>query len=154
MSELYDRPDTAAEDRDFLVLTYRLLQWERKAWRISGIVFLIISIFLLVCGALMLPAAGETPDLIIDAVTALVYAITYLPVGIVGLIAAGKIPAAVETIYFDARPALTRCSSVGRIVFSALFSGVALIFYLINFIRIKTDRATVERILALQSETL
>lgn len=154
MSELSNRPDTAPEDQDFLVLTYRLLQWERKAWRITGIIYLISGIFFLIGGALILPAVGENIDLITNALTALIYGIAYLPMGIIGLIAAGKIPAAVETIYFDARPALTRCSSVGRIVFSAIFSGVALIFYLINFIRIKTDRTTVEHILARQSETL
>ncbi len=159
MTDLYASTDPIAQEREFLVQTYRLLKWERKAWRICGVVWLIASVFLIVASAFLiaaLPAITQEGyfSILENAITGLVYGIAYLPLGIIALVAARNIPEVMEGIYIDARPALTRCSSIGRIVFTALFCTVALVFYLINFVQIKSNPALIERILARQQEKM
>ena len=148
------------EEQDFLDQTYRLMRWEAKAWRISGTVFIIVGIvyaalmFLVGIGSGFAVGTDSVEGGIAMATTmiveALVFGFTFGGIGIVSLIAANRIPNYFEGFYTDFTPALDRCGSIGMLVFTALFNEIALIFFLINFIRIKSSRRTIDRILARQ----
>lgn len=144
-----------AEEKEFLDTTHRFLRYERLAWRITGVVLLVLCILILGCGLLALAgSAGAVMDG--DAIASLglgvavlylvIYGILFLPIAIIGLVAAQKIDRYLGEMYNDVRPTAARCGSVGMIVFTAFFNEIALIFYIINFVRMKTNKQLVERI--------
>ena len=145
------------DERAFLDQTHRLLRWERKAWSISGKVFLIMGIvfaalfFLL--GILMI-AVNEGGDVAAFGAFfftyALVFGCMFIAIGVINIITAGKIPQYTDTLYRDFRAAHTRCNSIGMIVFGYFFNTIALVFYVINFVRMKTNKAICKRILTRQ----
>ena len=148
------------DEKAFLDQTHRLLRWERKAWSISGKVFLIVGIvfaalfFLL--GILMIALSEGSEVAAFGAVFftyALVFGCMFVAVGIVNLKAAGKIPQYTDTLYRDFRAAHKRCNSIGMIVFGYFFNTIALVFYVINFVRMKTNKAMAQRILTRQGFT-
>ncbi len=138
-------------EKEFIENTKRLLRWEQKAWRISGIVFIIMGVvFLGIFGLLGLITITEDPTTSIMCFT---YCITYgtFPIiGIIQLIAAGKIPFYLNTIDKDFHYAADRCGSIGMMIFTMLFNTIALVFFLINFTRIRSCQPTIERIIAKQ----
>lgn len=142
------------QERDFLDQTHRLLRWEKKAWTIGGTVFLIMGIAL----AVILCLVGVIFSIVIDnpgpaillIYAALVYGIVFIAVGIVNMKAAGKIPQYTDTLYKDFRAANKRCNSIGMIVFCYFFGSVPLVFFVINFVRMKCNKALIGRILARQ----
>lgn len=147
--------DAIAEEKEFLEQTHRLLRWERKAWSITGKVMLIMGIvfaalfFLL--GVVYL-ALGE--ELIVFSAVFFVYALVFgvmiIAIGIVNLKAAGKIPQYTDTLYKDFRAANQRCNSIGMIVLCYFFNTIALVFFVINFVRMKTNKPMIDRILTRQ----
>ena len=118
------------EEQEFLDNTYKLLRWEKKAWLICGIVSLCIGTILCIVsftiGAYLVGA------------------------GIVGIVSSGKIPQYINNLYLDIRPTATRCGDVGMLILTILFGEVALIFFLINFIRVKSQGRLISRIEARQ----
>ena len=144
-----------AEEKEFLEQTHRLLRWERKAWSITGKVMLIMGIvfaalfFLL--GVVYL-ALGE--ELIVFSAVFFVYALVFgvmiIAIRIVNLKAAGKIPQYTDTLYKDFRAANQRCNSIGMIVLCYFFNTIALVFFVINFVRMKTNKPMIDRILTRQ----
>lgn len=144
-----------AEEKEFLEQTHRLLRWERKAWSIAGKVMLITGIvfaamfFLL--GILYLALGDALIGFgILFLVYALVFGCMFIAIGIVNIITAGKIPQYTDTLYKDFRAANKRCNSIGMIVFSYFFNTIALVFFVINFVRMKTNKPMIERILTRQ----
>ena len=143
------------EEKAFLDQTCRLLRWERKAWSICGKVFLIAGIvfaalfFLL--GVILL-SIGEDAAIVgsIFFVYCLIFGSIFIAVGIVNLAAAGKIPQYTDTLYKDFRAANQRCNSIGIIVLCYFFNTISLVFHLINFIRMKTSKSMINRILTRQ----
>ena len=118
------------EEQEFLDNTYKLLGWEKKAWLICGIVSLCIGTILFfinfAIGAYLVGA------------------------GIVGIVSSGKVSQYIDSLYCDVRPTATRCGDVGMLVLSILFGEVAFVFFLINFIRIKSQGTLIGNIEARQ----
>lgn len=118
------------KEQAFLDTTYKLLRWEKKAWLIGGIVCLcigaILSFIVSVAGAYLVGA------------------------GIVGIVSSGKISQYTDSLYCDVRPTATRCGAVGMLILTILFNEVALVFFLINFIRVKSQGNLINNIEARQ----
>lgn len=76
--------------------------------------------------------------------------ISFLAVGIVDLVLAGKAKKYRAKVYSDCTDAVNHAGSVGTIVLGAFFSSVALVFIIINFVNTKNDKETFEKIKATQ----
>ncbi len=138
-------------EKEFIENTRRLLRWEKKAWTISGIVFTILgALFIGMFGLFGLIALIEEPAM---GIMFFFYSIIYgmfLAIGIISLIAAKKIPFYLDTIDRNFHFAADRCGSVGMLIFTIFFNEIALIFFLINFVRMKSNPSSIERIIAKQ----
>lgn len=137
------------KENDFMEKTYRFIRWERKALSITGMTFLIFGIIYTSFCLLMLfiSAAAEAPA--VFATLFLFYSMfgTYfIAYGVVNIIARNKADKYLDGTYPYANQAFSRCGSIGMIVFNAIFNNIALIFYVINFVRIKNSTETVESI--------
>ena len=143
------------QEKEFLEQTNRLLRWERKAWSITGKVMLIVGIvfaalfFLL---GIVFAAIGDDVAVfsVIYFVYALVFGLMFIAIGIVNTKAAGKIDQYTDTLFKDFRAAYKRCGSIGMIVLCYIFNSVSLVFFVINFVRMKTNRDLADRILTRQ----
>ena len=144
------------EEQEFLDTTHRILSWEMKAWRIAGNVLSVLgivfaAIFSLV--AIIGGIAGMGGDGFFATfffLYAMLYGGIFLAIGIVNLKVCEKIPGYLSTIHKDFRATNERCGSVGMLVFSVFFNGVALVFFIINFVRMKSNQAVISRILSKQ----
>ena len=153
--ELY-RADCA-----FLENTHRLLRWEQKAWNIASKVFIIVGIvfaalfMLLFLAGIVIAAAGESYGGGLIMGMSFVYAIffggIFIALGIVSKKAGKKLPQYIDTVYTDFSLTYKRCGSVGMLIFSVIFGTVSPIFFIINFARMKSSRATIERIMMNQN---
>ncbi len=151
--------DSFSEEQEFLDLTHRLLRWERKAWSIAGKAFLIFGIifaalfFLL--GIIMLAAGDYVTETlgVIYLWYALFFGGTFIGIGIVNRKAADKIPFYLNSLYTDFRYAHDRCGNVGMLVFNAILGTISPIFFIINFVRMKANRALIQQILARQQQS-
>ena len=150
--------DCINEEQEFLDNTRKLLRWERTALKICGIVLLALGatftgLFSLLGALFFLVAIAEGSSLIAISFVYFLYASIfgiYIAVGIIELCAMKKIPYYLDTMYTDIRPTATRCGSVGMLIFNIFFGNVAFVFFLINFIRIKSNQETIARIIARQ----
>lgn len=150
--------DCINEEQEFLDNTRKLLRWERNALKICGIVMLALGIafaglFSLLGVLFFMIAVAEDPELIAISIVYFLYAFVfgiYIVVGIIELCAMKKIPYYLDTMYTDIRPTATRCGSVGMLIFNIFFGNVAFVFFLINFIRTKSNQETIARIIARQ----
>ncbi len=161
-----DQSNDAREEQDFLDTTHRLLRWERKAWSISGKVFLIVGIvFAAIFGLMALIGFGSINNAgvedaffaasgIIGFVYAIVFGGMFIAIGIVCNTASNKIPRYLDSMYTDFLPTRDRCGSIGMIVFTALFNEIALVFFIINFVRMKSCKNIINRILSRQARIL
>lgn len=147
------------EEKEFLDATYRFMKYERLAWRITGVVLLCLCIVIIGLGLLFLAGTagmaidGSSEDALglgLATVYLVVYGGMFLPLAIIGLVSAKKVEGYMNGMYADFRPAWKRCGSVGMIVFTAFFNELALIFYIINFVRIKSNARLIERIVQRQ----
>lgn len=142
------------EEREFLDVTHRFLRWERKAWSVTGKVLLIFGIVLaaLLCiiGIAVGAASSEIAVTIMLIVYAIVYSVLLIGIGIVNLKAGGKIAQYTDTLYKDFSIANKRCNSIGMIIFTYFFNNIALVFFVINFVRMKCNKKLIARILARQ----
>ena len=158
-----DQSNDAREEQEFLDTTHRLLRWERKAWSISGKVFLIVGIvfaaFFGLLGFIALIALmGGDESAFVAAFVGLFYGILFggmfIAIGIVCNTASNKIPQYLDNMYNDFLPTRDRCGSIGMIVFTALFNEIALVFFIINFVRMKSCKNIINRILNRQARIL
>jgi hypothetical protein len=76
--------------------------------------------------------------------------IVYLPLAIINLKLLKKVEYYENTLYSDVSIARKRCTSVGMIVFAAIFNKIALIFIIINFVKTRKNAASFDRIEAAQ----
>lgn len=76
--------------------------------------------------------------------------IVYLPLAIINLKLLKKVEYYENTLYSDVSIARKRCTSVGMIVFAAIFNKIALIFIIINFVKTRKNAAAFDRIEAAQ----
>ena len=144
------------EDKEFMENTRRFLRWEKKAWKLTGIFFIAIGalfggLFLLLAIAMMAIGDDEAIALsIIYVVYALLYGAMFLGIGIVQLIASNKIPYYLDRIDTDFAAVEKRCGSIGMMVFTGLFGTVPVIFFAINFARIRSCSKRIQHIIACQ----
>ncbi len=152
-------PSATAEEQEFLDVTHRLLRWEMKAWSICGRVFLILGIVFAGLFSLLALAGGFIGDAEgamfsgMMFVYALIYGGMFIAIGVVGLKAARKIPYYIDSMYRDFRPTYDRCGSIGMLIFCIFFGEVAFVFFLINFVRMKSHTRLIQNILANQQAT-
>lgn len=153
------------EEKAFLDYTHRFLRYERLAWKISGVVFLILSLAFLGIGILfimlgMLSGAYGGVDTFYRATSLsvsvvmgaywMIFGILYLPIAVINIKMVKKVEGYMSGLYTDVRAAATRNASVGMIVFSAIFNTIAMVFYIINFSNTKGKRVVIERIICRQ----
>jgi hypothetical protein len=146
-------------EQAFLATTKKLLHWERNLWKIGGIITTICGGFLCFIFLMILlgghsPTGPEGNEL--DSFSFFVimiyffYGTIFLAIGIVNLVTVSKITPHLNNMEKNFAPTAKRLDSVGRIVYTVFFNGYALIFYIINFVRMKNNKATVESIIAKQ----
>ena len=144
----------------FLETTHRLLRWEQKAWSIAskvamiaGIVFAAIFMLFFLIG-LIITASGSDGGgmlMVIGFMYALIFGGMFIALGIVSKKAGQKLPQYIDTVYTDFSLTYKRCGSVGMLIFCVIFGEVSPIFFIINFVRMKANRATIERIMKNQN---
>lgn len=143
-------------EQEFLDNTYRLLKWERVAWSI-------VSKFLIIFGAIfgaLFFVLGlvflfiEAPIGVMYLLYAFFYGAVFIALGIVGKKAADRINYYLDRMYTDASETFTRCSSIGMLIFNVTLGSVSPIFFIINFVRIRSNAKIVESIVAKQRGNL
>ncbi len=142
------------EEQEFLDGTHRLLRWEKKALSICGTIMMILGIVVSAISFIMIIVSAVEGDeyAASDAASTFVTFTTYIVSGIVQKVIAGKIPLYIGTIYDDFTFTRDRSGSVGMLILQILFGQVGFVFFLINFIRIKSNSAIINRILARQGK--
>lgn len=158
----FNDANTSSADKTVLDTTVRFLRYERTSWIIGGIVLIFCTVLYILLGLLFFAvglAARSDNELGLYSAIPLFYfsisvvwlsLIAYLPLAIVNFAAVKRINMYINTIYSDASIARKRCSSVGMIVFAAIFNQIALIFIIINFVRTKRNAKAFDRIEANQ----
>ena len=140
------------EEYEFLQDTMKILRWERKAWSIAGKVFLVLGIVytaLMGFASFLMLAAGD------EGVFLSTFYGTYsilmggflIAAGIIGNNMAGKLNWYIDRVYSEFSYVNNRCGSVGMIVFCYFFNEIALVFFIINFVRMKANQKVIGRIL-------
>ena len=147
--------NTTQETTEFVETTRRLLRWERKAWNIFGTVMTIFAIayaalFFFIGFIFFCVGAAESAEFVPMGIMYFFYGIYFaalmLPLGIVSLACGKKIPQYLDSMDRDFYPTAKRCNNVGMLVLGYLFNSIALVFILINFIRMKANKRLVESI--------
>ncbi len=144
-------PDEQAlfeEERAFVQNCYRTINAERLAWKTVGIVWAILSAFLLLVAGMTFLAYGE--EAMIQTEWQIGCAIVMLAVALVNLCMAKKARQLCETVYRDIRPVIDRYSGATLVVFSLLFNIVAMAFVLDIGGKIKSKTAVLQRIVQRQ----
>ncbi len=134
-------PEPDEKEKAFYVFR-RNLRHERKCWSIFGKVWVGFCIFFAAFSILylMLSLGLESPVLSIFALEFFLYPVLLLPAAIINLVMANKITGYLNALETDPNPAVERCGAVWLIVLSALFNNIALIFVIMNFIHVKTNK--------------
>lgn len=139
------------KEQEFLTQTARLLRWERKAWSIAGKAYLILGIvFAAFFGlmAIIFAAIDEVSFLTgIFLVYSLIFGGMFIAIGIVNRKAADRIVYYQERFDRDFKATYKRCDSVGMIIFCYFFNQVSMVFYIINFVRMKCNKALIRQII-------
>lgn len=140
--------DGLAKEKEFLDTYHRLFRYERLAWKIAGIVLLILSLLFIGLGMLFLLLAlvSRGAALIVPAVMLVLYGLLFLPAAILNLKMVPKAQYYMDILYTDVRPVITRCSSIGMFILAGFFNEIALIFIIINFVRTKANREMLQRV--------
>lgn len=132
-------------EQRFLDDTHRFLRYERVSWRIASIVWMVLgglfAVVAVLLGRLVTVDGGG-----VFTVTYLFVASMYFAVAIVNIKLKNRVDWYLERMYTEPETVLERAESIGMIVLCAIFNEIAAIFYIINFVRMKTNRPTVERI--------
>lgn len=164
-----DPRDPALQDECMRSL-YNHLRHEKTAWKVCGIVLTVLCALLIFIGIVMTVSGigsavinepysydyqYRSADIyavgaVSGGVVLLIYGILFAPVAVIDLIMIGKTQRYIDSLYKDCGEAVTRCGSVGMIVFGAFFNTIALIFIIINFVKVKSHRAVFEEVRRLQ----
>lgn len=146
------------EEQEFLDTTHRLLRWEKKAWHIAGKVFLIMGIVFAALFCLLSIVFALAGDYEMEALAvvyflySIIYGAMFIALGIVSQKAEAKIPQYLDTLYTNFRLTYDRCGSVGMLIFNVILGAISPIFFIINFVRMKTNKDLIMRIMARQQQ--
>lgn len=160
----HDDPRNPVLQDECMRSLYYHLKHEKLVWKIFGIVA-IVSCALLIFGGIVIMVAGigsaagsiYAGDEYISFTGAsaiaslggmyfMFYGIFLTPIAVIDLVMIGKTQRYIDSLYTDCGEAVTRCGSVGMIVFAALFNEIALIFIIINFVKVKRYRAVFDEV--------
>ena len=144
-----------AEEIAFLYDVRRFIKYERISWKISAIVFTVCAgIFallgMLICIAgLSVGGYGGYYLAFFGTIYLIFGAAMYTTIAVIGFVMIKKCDKYNEFVDIgaDVEPTIKRAGDVGMIVFSALFNAIAMIFIIINFVRIKSHPYIVSRII-------
>lgn len=158
----------------------RFLKYEHIAWKAAGIVLLVCAIIFVLCGVMYIVLGGvaglsgsyifddlidtlsyrdyysyspyiiSAPFVVAGVIYILCGLLAYLPASILNFTLLKKVEYYQGTMYKDVSIARKRCTSVGMIVFSAIFNQIAMIFIIINFVKTKNNAAAFDKIEAAQ----
>lgn len=132
-----DAPTSTKEEQQALLDNiYARLRNERLCWKIFGFVWMGYAIFFGLFGLILL---SENPAF-------LVMPIMYIPLSVISFKMIGKVDYYMKTLYTDCAPVVKRCSSVGMIVFGAIFNTIAMIFIIINFVNVTSNKKVLQDI--------
>lgn len=147
------QPDVGIyKEKECLDNFYRFLKYERLAWKICGIVWIILSALLGFFGIVFCMMSVEEELLAVLGVEYLLLAFIYLPVAIVNLKMISRAEHYMNIVYNDVNAVNERCGNAGMIVLSAIFNTIAMIFIIINFTRTKTNKAEINSAARRQAE--
>lgn len=144
------------EESEFLENTHRLLRWELKAWSIAskfyiimGVIYAAVFSLYTLIGIIISLEEQFLGGFFIGFgfIMALFGVFTFIGFGIINKKAAEKLPQYINTVYSDFSISYQRCGSIGMLVFSIICGVVSPIFFIINFVRMKTNRKLIERII-------
>lgn len=148
------------EESEFLDNTHKLLRWERKAWSIASKFWIIIGIVYAVIFSLyvLLGISMSSQDYFLGGVftgigifASMFGGGTFIAFGIISKKAAEKLQQYIDTLYTDLSISYKRCDNVGMLVFNIIFGVVSPVFFIINFVRMKSNREVIERIIKNQN---
>ena len=154
---------TAVDDQ-VLSTMERFLRYERTAWKVGGIVLLVFGILFAVLGIVMfvmgivyggmaktdLQAPIAFGSIFAGSMYFTMALTVFIPEAVINLIMVNKVKYYLDTMYTDVSIARKRCTSVGMIIFGALFNTVAMAFIIVNFVKTRTRSAAFDRIEARQ----
>ena len=131
---------TLAEEKESLDNFARFFKYERLAWKIEGIVMLVISCLFAGLGFIFFMAAIAEEFFAGVGTIYMLYGLLFLPVAIVNLKMVSRAEHYMNIVYTDAAAVEERAGNVGMIVLAAFFNSIALVFIIINFVRSKTEK--------------
>lgn len=140
--------DNSKEKATCLHHLRRNLRHERKCWNIFGGVWLGFSIFFFLFSLLYIGIGVglETPELALFSPIFFLYTILFLPIAIINLVMANKITGYLNKLDTDLKPAVERCEGIWLIVMGVLFNTIAMIFIIVNFVHVKSNRELLNEI--------
>lgn len=130
----------------------RMTKYQSVAYRISAIVLTVFAaIYNLIFFGIGLTFIfiGETELVALSLVyfmIVLFYTIAMLPILIFNFVMANKTASYYKNAYQDCTLAVNHLGHVGSIVIAALFNTIALVFEIIGFVEVKTNKDVIERI--------
>lgn len=131
---------TLAEEKESLDNFARFFKYERLAWKIEGIVILVLSCLFAGLGFIFFMAAMAEEFFAGIGVLYMLYGLLFLPVAIVNLKMVSRAEHYMNIVYTDAAAVEERAGSIGMIILAAFFNNIALVFIIINFVRSKTEK--------------
>ena len=149
-----------AENSTVLMTMMKFLQLEHFAWKFGAIMAIVAVVIYIIAGITMMATGGfiaqrggstESGMIVFAGVLYIIIGImVFIPIVIIGFMMLKKVEYYESVVYTDVSIARARLTSVGMIVFCAIFNTLAMIFYLINFIKTKNSAAELDRIEAEQ----
>ncbi len=163
----YKSNDLTEKELEVIKGMKRNFRREQKAYRIFSIIYIVLIAIYLLLGVLVLAlgvnGSGSgtviingntvTDPAVVNAFfiiwlicwfSALLF--VFLPIAIIGLVAANRINNYLGTIDENVRPSRKRAAAIGMIVFSAIFNQIAMIFVIMNFVYVKKRKAILDSI--------
>ncbi len=131
---------TLAQEKECLDNFARFFKYERLAWKIEGIVILVLSCLFAGLGFIFFMATIAEEFFAGVGAIYMLYGLLFLPVAIVNLKMVSRAEHYMNIVYTDAAAVEERAGNVGMIVLAAIFNSIALIFIIINFVRSKTEK--------------
>lgn len=153
--------EEARQESEFCASYKRILRYERLAFKIGGIVYLVLTVLLAVITFVLMGSEGiAVPPALVEYITGggdvdlntylFSYVIAYCVISAVNMILSKKAESCMDEMDSDIRYAVRRYTSFGTLFLIIFTNEVALVFYIINFIKTRSNAALLSRIVAKQ----
>ena len=150
----YTEPVSVNEEQECLDNFHKTFKFERIAWKVIGIIMLVCAIIYGALGGLitLLGLMADGNMVAVLGVPYLLIALIFLfPMAIFNLKMVSRAEYYMDTLYTDTAGMVKRTSSIGMIVLGAIFNQYALICIIISFVRTKSNKELLDRIIARQN---